>query len=148
MAEFKEQFNEKFKVKLMEQWIRDGIDSDAVLYAEDLGRYLADSKYSTSQIRNVYGEVKRIELKKGGILNIDSYSSFLMLKPKLAYAAKRSEKNRGKALEAAVTFKHVLTDAIEVIIKNERRREECFKNFCLLFEAILAYHKAFGGKNT
>ena len=129
MAEFKEQFKE--------QWIRESLDPTAVSYAEKFGKYLKDEKFSTSQIRNVYGEVKRIEQR--GIKNPESYSSFLLLKPKLAYAAKRAK------IESADTFKVELNRAINIVLEDNNAIELRFKNFCLLFEAILAYHKAFGG---
>jgi CRISPR-associated protein Csm2 len=129
MAEFKETFKN--------QWISERLDPSAILYAEKLGEYLKGEKFSTSQIRNVYGEVKRIEQR--GIKNPDSYSSFLLLKPKLAYAAKRAKEN------SAGTFKNELNKAINVVLEDTNTIESRFRNFCQLFEAILAYHKAFGG---
>lgn len=130
MAEFKQKFDKT--------WISEKLNTKAVNYAEDLGRYLQEEKFSTSQIRNIYGEVKRIEQK--GIGNSDSFSSFLLLKPKLAYAAKRTDK------QSANVFKNELNQAIDVVLEDSSNQEARFKNFCQLFEAVLAYHKAFGGK--
>ena len=57
--------------------------------ADTLGQRLNEiqpdrEKLSTSQIRNIYGAVKKMQMKGG----LDTHK-LLMLKPKLAYAAKR-----------------------------------------------------------
>ena len=57
-----------------------------------------------------------------------------MLKPKLAYAAAR---NRN-----VEELKDALTQAINQVDNHEKR----FKNFVDFFEAILAYHRAYGGE--
>lgn len=98
--------------------------------AESLGRELAQKELTKSQIRNIYGAVKKME-KKGF-----DYHKFLMLKPKLAYAARR----HGKGVQR---LKEVLTEAIELVGDDKDK----FPKFVDFFEAILAYHKAYGGKD-
>ncbi len=83
-----------------EQWITIGIKGDAIDYADKLGQRLVQERFTTSQIRNFYGELKRIQLK--GIDNDKQKSAFHLLHPKLAYAAKRAEKSGGIG---ASTFK-------------------------------------------
>ena len=60
----------------------------------------------------------------------------LMLKPKLAYAAKR----HGGGVN---TLKNVLTQAIDRVGNDSEK----FNRFVDFFEAILAYHKAYGGRD-
>jgi CRISPR-associated protein Csm2 len=127
-------FNEKFDPK----WISDALDRHSIEYALKLGNYLQENGFTTSQIRNIYGEVKRIELSGFE----DNYSNFLLLQPKLAYAAARADKRDG----GAKTFKEQITVAIKEVIGNGDKSTKRFNNFCQLFEAILAYHKANGGK--
>ncbi len=100
--------------------------------AEQRGQQLADQKLTTSQIRNIYGAVKKMQMKGG---ELDTHK-LLMLKPKLAYAAKR----HGGGVN---TLKDVLTQAIDLVGDDSKK----FNRFVDFFEAILAYHKASGGKD-
>ena len=96
--------------------------------AEKLGETLQKRGLKTSQIRKVYGAVKKIQMSKDFRQN-----DLIMLKPKLAYAAAR---------EKAVTdLKDALTQAIDRVGGDRQK----FKNFVDFFEATLAYHKAAGG---
>ena len=106
-----------------------------VEYAEKLAIDIKD--VSTSQIRNAYGTVKKLEMQE---FTEKSYRELLLLKPKLAYARGRTEtkkKDTFKKLEDALS---AAIDAVDV------KQPETFKRFCNFFEAILAYHKAHGGK--
>jgi CRISPR-associated protein Csm2 len=125
-------------------WITDGIKSDAIDYAESLGKQLVEKRFSTSQIRNFYGELKRIQLKT--IQDQSQKSAFHLLRPKLAYAAKRAEKGQGGG-DGAQYFKEEIFKAHEQVRIDEQGAEKRFENFCSLCEAILAYHKANGGKD-
>lgn len=121
-------------------WIVSGIKEDAVTYAEKLGEKLVEERFTTSQIRNFYGELKRIQLN-----GIEKHkSSFHLLHPKLAYAAKRAEKTGGKG---ANTFKLEILKAHKAVGIDNEGFEKRFGNFCDLCEAILAFHKAHGGRD-
>lgn len=139
--------DEKF-VSFDEKWISDKINDNFITYAEKLGEYLVkpndDNKnaLTTSQIRNIYGEVKRIQL--GGFSNMET--SFLLLKPKLSYNIKRNtEKGKGLGLNV---FGDVFFKAFDIVIKNQdpTKRSKCFENFCQVMEAIVAFHRGKGGK--
>lgn len=128
------------KIKI---WIVKGIDKVAVDYAEKFGEDLAilkegrrDESLSTSQIRNIFGSVKKMEMK--GFNEAD----FLLLKPKLAYAAKRA-KTKG-----AEKFEKVFSSGIDTVVSGETLEEKAkrFSMFCKFFEAVLSYHRAKGGK--
>src|ERR1051325_9637086 len=73
--------------QVTEKDIRDAIQlggKPLVQTAEILGPRLKDLKLTTSQIRNAYGLVKRMEMR-----GFDP-NEFVLLKPKLAYAAARA----------------------------------------------------------
>ena len=97
-----------------------------VAAAENLGRKLAKN-LKTAQIRKVYGAVKKIQMSEEFNRN-----ELIMLKPKLAYAAARKSE--------VEDLKNTLTQAINHVDNHEK-----FKNFVDFFEAILAYHRAYGG---
>jgi CRISPR-associated protein Csm2 len=98
-----------------------------VTAAENLGRKLAKN-LKTAQIRRIFSAVKKIQMSKEFQRN-----DLIMLKPKLAYAAAR---NRN-----VEELKDALTQAINQVDNHEK-----FKNFVDFFEAILAYHRAYGGE--
>jgi CRISPR-associated protein Csm2 len=110
--------------------------------ARALGESLA-RQLTTSQIRNIFGTVRRIEMNWPEEARNDAEQQraaraqreLLLLKPKMAYQAKR-ERGRGVAM-----LTDVLSDAID-LVGDERQN---FQHFVDFFEAILAYHKAYGG---
>ena len=112
-------------------WITFGADEYLSDFAEKVGKYLADAKLTTSKIRNVYGEVKRIQM--GGFER--EKASFYLLRPKVAYALGRDKNSSGLKL-----FKMVFDKSASFV-----KDQHTYLNFCNLMEAILAYHKAYGG---
>ncbi len=116
---------------------------ELVRSAEAWGRYLAQElKLSTSQIRTIFGEVRRIEMSwASGETHARATGDLLLLKPKLAYqAARDAEKNRRtKPVQALAS---ILTPGIDRVQESQKR----FQRFVDFFEAVLAYHKAAGGK--
>jgi CRISPR-associated protein Csm2 len=99
--------------------------------AEVLGKELKKNSLTTSQIRNVFGSVKKMEMKGFNA------NELRLLKPQLAYAASRPGAKQG-----ARDLREVLSSAIDCV----GDEGEKFDNFCNFFEAILAYHRAAGGK--
>jgi CRISPR-associated protein Csm2 len=126
-------------------WIRDGLKQEAIEFAEEFGKELNNGKLTTTQIRNFFGEVVKLK----GSLSQDKFPvsterSFLMLKPKLAYAVKRHEK-----ISPGITdFQNVIQPAISAVLNGntEKEKYERFINFADFFEAIIAYHRANGGR--
>lgn len=119
-------------------WITNEADSSLVVFAEKMGKEMATGrdkeKLTNSKIRSIYGEIKRIQV--GGFEN--NKASFYLLRPKVAYALGRDPQNRGLQL-----FKLVFDKAAESVTD-----QKSYRNFCNLIEAILAYHKANGGKDN
>jgi CRISPR-associated protein Csm2 len=103
-----------------------------VQVAEGVGKHISDRTrgVSSSHVRNIYGTVKQMEMS--GF----KYHELVLLKPKIAYAAKRAGRDRADDL------KNVLITAIDAVGDDENR----FQRFADFFEAILAYHKAYGGQ--
>jgi len=114
-------------------WITEGADEQLPQFADKLGKYMADNGLTNSKIRSIYGEIKRIQV--AGFER--EKSSFYLLRPKVAYALGRDSKNLGLKL-----FKHLFDTASTSV-----RDFGTYKNFCNLIEAVLAYHKAYGGKD-
>lgn len=115
-------------------WIIQGANKKMIDFAAGAGEELA-KKLTTSQIRNIYSEIKRIQ--SVGFEN--DKSSFYLLKPKVAYAYGRTIK-KGLGDKGLKTFKDIFDEAVAVV-----NDENTYNNFCDLMEAILAYHKYFGG---
>lgn len=111
--------------------------------ADELGKALKNQGLTTSQIRALFGEVRQIEAQwqMGEQQRHRAWRRLVLLKPKMAY---RARKERGKAVEELVA---VLDPALDLVIqeKDPERQDGNFRRFVEFFEAILAYHKAYGG---
>lgn len=124
-----ERQEERLTVQQVQQLIRQG-GRPLVEAAERLGPRLQQGNLTTNQIRNIYGTVKQMEMR-----GFDA-NEFVLLKPKLAYAAARANSNGAREL------KDVLSWAIDEVGNDETK----FARFVDFFEAVLAYHKAAGGR--
>lgn len=104
--------------------------------AEEFGKYLAKNNLSTSQIRNVFSEVKKMERYE------ESKNKLTLMQPKLAYISGRHGKwKNGKLVGAVPDLSRVLSECIKNV--NDAKS---FQNFKQFFEAVLAYHRYYGGK--
>ncbi len=124
----------------VEQWISSGPEPKLMDIAKEFGEEIKSSGLTTSQIRQVFSKLKSIEAKKYR----QQRTEFMMLKPFIAYAAGRQAKVNGLQ-----KFKEKITWGINCVLDvhgDEIEEEKRFKNFCTFFEAILAYHRACGGK--
>jgi len=127
---------------LIESWIKKGPDNTTLEAINQFSRDIAGD-VTRAQIRQIFSKMKNIEAK--GINEeklVAQKSEFLMLKPLLAYAAGRHKKT------GLTNLKDALTQAIDQVSAAGNEDKEWklrFKNFCKLFEAILAYHRAHGG---
>jgi len=87
---------------------------------------------STSQIRKFFGAIKRIQADFDNLKG-----EIILLEPKLAYAVGK-DKKESKIDE----FYKELSPLIKEIKEDEKK----FKNFVSIVEAIVAYHKVYGGE--
>jgi len=108
--------------------------------SDQLGKALA-RPLSTSQIRSIYSEVLRIKANwlESGRDATDKKEkakrAFILLRPKMQYRARKE----GGAVKQ-------LVDVLEPAAKLVNNNEKHFQRFFDFFQAILAYHKAYGGK--
>jgi CRISPR-associated protein Csm2 len=107
-------------------------------FAKSQGKELS-TRLKRSQIRNIFTEARRIQNQWRGS-NVTAIRQLVMLKPKLAYQAKRH-----KEVEP---LQIILTEAITEVEQAAagENRDEKFQRFMDLFEAILAYHRYYGGQ--
>ncbi len=122
--------------------------AELVNFARATAQRLVKDRLTRSQIRNIFTEVRRIEAMWAGGEEPEEIQSrkealrrLNMLKAKLSYASARARQVNH--------LEKVLTEAIDEVgkapsndVKNER-----FQRFVDLFEAILAYHRAEGGRS-
>ncbi len=120
-----------------------------VHWADQLGKNLKDSGLTTSQIRALFGEVRQIQAEWAiERRRQQALRRLILLKPKMAY---RARKERGSAVRDLV---NVLQPALDLVVKAKPKeqaggsrdnQDENYQRFVEFFEAILAYHKAYGG---
>ena len=123
----KETVSKKFKEYPIDELVKD---------ADEFGQFLAKTiGLKTSQIRKFLDEIRRIQSdvtrnKEEGFFRNQS----MLLKPKLAYAAGRHNEVKPvlKLLDICIDRVH---DNID------------FRNFARFVEAIIAYHRYYGGKD-
>ncbi|MBC2713383.1 MAG: type III-A CRISPR-associated protein Csm2 [Desulfosarcina sp.] len=120
------------------RWMEKGPIPEILPQLEEFGNQIKNGGLTTSQIRQVFSKMKAIEAK--GFEG--QRAAFLMIKPLMAYAAARHQKAKG--LQSLKTKASWGIDA--VFAGGEAEEAGRFKNFCKFFEAILAYHRAAGGK--
>ncbi|HAS47300.1 MAG TPA: type III-A CRISPR-associated protein Csm2 [Microscillaceae bacterium] len=135
-------------------WINQ-INSETIAFTLALGAFLAktdkNSKpyrdaLTTSQLRNFFGEMRRIHMKVRNKqeLSGDLLRDFLMLSPKLAYAEARVlQSKRGSKIKEFVKAINILITAVD----RAEKKKQAFENFVNIIEAIVAYHKANGGRD-
>ncbi len=117
--------------------------------AETIGRRLARN-VTTSQIRNIFGTVRAIEQDVNTSdddepLPLHVQRELQMLRPKLAYQYGRVQGREDDPDKAAIgALTKILSDAISLVGADTRR----FRNFVDFFEAILAYHRRYGGRTN
>lgn len=118
------------------QMVENGIDE---LYPlEDLAKKLVNKQVKTNQIRKLFGAIRQIEAKGFGVK--ETLIDVKMLEPRLAYAY-------GKATGTSKEGLKLLYDNLKEPIRVIGDDKDKFKNFVMVVEAIVAYHKAEGGQD-
>ncbi len=144
---------DKDKKKKEEREIIDAITSEdlnpsnLVSWAEKLGRILVDRGLKSAKLRRIYDPITVLKTKLRAIPGKEQSeqdkelenvrASLLFLKPKL-----RSESKRERGVEPLALALEAYID--RVISRHDVRDYENFVNF---FEAIVGYHKGFGGRD-
>jgi CRISPR-associated protein Csm2 len=136
------------------KWIKEKITAESgdayIDYLSGFGFFLCDKKdetdrfpgygsVTTSQLRNIFSEVKRIEVRLD-VPDSGWQSDLIMLRPKIAYNTARTlQRTRNSRMKE---LREVLEKAL-----GEVKTEEDFLRFSKFFEGIIAYHKVYGGKD-
>jgi len=110
-----------------------------VARASELGEKLKNEELKMTQVRDIFDELRQIESFWMRNPNL-ALRRLHLLQPKLAYRAARTP--------ALTPLKEVLEKAVQEVVKAETEAEqhERFKRLMEFAEAIVAYHKAFGGE--
>ena len=116
----------------------DGVE--LVVLAKNTAQQLVSSNLSRTKIRNIFNEVRKIEAQWENKPQ-EAIRRLNMLKPKLDYTVARDREVAG--------LRDVMSKAIDMInqVPAGEERNQRFVRFMDLFEAILAYHRALGGRN-
>lgn len=120
-----------------------GIKSSDIDNIKAWGKYFAEDdggkKVTTSQLRKFFGEIKRIQADFE-----NCKMDLILLDPKIAYAVGRAKKEaRQGSLLKIEEFYRQISPLISIIDEDQKK----FKHFVQLCEAIVAYHKQYGGDN-
>lgn len=138
-----------FTPELDPNWVHSPITPEIVAWCKSFGQFLSPegvdqegkAPLTTSQLRRFFGEVKRIKMQ-----STLSASDIAMLVPQLAYAVGRDKKNDGKNKTRIKDFYEEMSSAIEAIRPENLKND--YDNFVQIFEAVVAYHKYYGGKEN
>ena len=120
-----------------------------VKVADKLGDQLSTT-LKASQIRAIFDEAQRI----GSLFRTGKFEEAVrrahLLDPKISYRAKRVAERDRKAGSAAELIADVLKKALRIVLERTDDRDEVrarYVRFLEFFEAVVAYHKAHGGKD-
>lgn len=108
--------------------------------AKSFGEAMQTAGLTKSQIRGIFGTVRQIQASWDKNDAQQNLRKVLLLKPRLAYQGTREAKVKPLA--------EVLSGAIDLVAADDDEKVQAkrFGYFVDLFEAILAYHTAAGGK--
>jgi CRISPR-associated protein Csm2 len=119
--------------------------------AEKIGQHIS-RLVTTSQIRVIFSAVRMIEQDTRDLapeveLPVATQRSIRMLRPKLAYQYGRVEGYDDDPKKAAMgAMTKILSDSIAIALEQDSQAR--FQNFIDFFEAILAYHRRYGGRQS
>lgn len=104
--------------------------------AKRWGKKYEENDVTTSQLRQIYSEIKRAQnefrFEEDGIEK--ARQTLVLLKPRLAYSAARSDDNEMEMV------KDDFSNLIDTAINGDER---CMRMFFQIMEAIVAYHAYF-----
>jgi CRISPR-associated protein Csm2 len=125
------------------KWITEKFDAFSSQHAYDFAKILADEGLTRTQVRNFFGELRRIEAK-GVAANSEAVAH---LRHKLLYTVTRlSDEKLNK--DVAKAFGLVLEKGLKAITGEGDLLQARFERFTAYFEAVLAYHRFHGGRES
>ncbi len=132
--------------EIVKEIIEDGNSEKLVIISEEIGIILKEHNVTNTKIRNIFEYAKstyvatKMDTNKN--LSPEEITRINLLSPKIAYIKSREKGNTAQTLE---TLKMLFDECIASINKNPEKKR--FQRFMDMFEATLAYHKYYGGKN-
>lgn len=122
-------------------------DRELIRLAQRLGQEAKEGNLKTSQLRAVFGEIRRIEMMLAYKENQEekqqeAWYRLRMLEPKMLYRAARKESSSKGLQKLTAYLKEALRHVLEV---DPGERDKRFRRFVDFMEAVVAYHKAAGG---
>lgn len=136
-------------------WIENGFSTETNEWVKTFGEDLTKSSdgrkpLTTGQLRKFFGKVKQIEAdfnnKKDEIATLEYLLDYSVGRDK------KKDKDNGKLVNQTkiVDLAYQLKIAIDFLNKkiNDDNIAAYFKNFVRVFEAIVAYHKYYGGQDN
>ncbi len=110
-----------------------------VEYGEILGAFLVGNDLKTNQIRKFLDGIRQLENKVNKDMRDEAFSNeeLILLKVQLAYAAAREDK--------VEPFKRVINAAIDKVSASGKEGYDDFRKLVKFIEAVIAYHKYYGG---
>jgi CRISPR-associated protein Csm2 len=151
---YDDQGNKQGKATLNPRWVLsdEGLPLEAVQFAEDFGRHLSAPFWNkgrkrlmagrdamtTTQLRNFFSEIRRIQANEKNLGS--SWTDIYLLKPKLAYASARVESQYNRIHD----FARILGAMLDEV--SQGKQPQYFVNFAKFVQAVVAYHKFYGGK--
>ncbi len=129
----------------------EGDPETLITVADRVGQTLVEQELTTSQIRNVFGTVRQIQMRwptNSTEPTNEAYREAVLLRPKMAYFAERQKKAKGGRSYGMETLQRTLEPALKLLTDNGQPSRERFNRFVDLFEAIVAYHKKHGGRDN
>lgn len=108
--------------------------------ADHYGKSFAQIK--TNQIRNVFASIQdiRTKLRTKGKVSDEIHREIVLLKPKVAYI-----KGRNASKPEFNTFYEMMKHGVDATVASANKEEAAW-NFIRLVEALVAYHRFYGGK--
>lgn len=146
---------ENGKNPLKPEWVQNGFSSEANEWVKSFGEDLTKSSggrkaLTTGQLRKFFGKVKQIDVDFS-----NKKSEIATLEYLLVYSVgrdKSKDKTTGKLVNKTkiMDLSDQLKIAIDFLNKNITNKDIqiYYKNFVKIFEAIVAYHKFYGGQES
>jgi CRISPR-associated protein Csm2 len=128
-------------------WILLQMDQHATDHAFHFALALKEGGLTRTQVRNFFGELRRIEAR-GVIANVDAV---FHLQHKLSYTKTRlteDKSDKGVNPVVAEAFHDVLMKGLKAIGNDKATMQVHFERFTAYFEAVLAYHRFHGGRES
>jgi len=123
--------------------------------ADEIGKQIKNGGVSVSQIRNFFGELRRVQLElarqDGDQQQQPEASAEGEVKVQLQEKEYRQLMRLGTLLRYQAARHQVLkplTETIFMAIQSVGQDRKAFENFVDFVEAIVAYHRYYGGKNS